>query len=58
MPPENRAERENLCQSILRNPFSTAKITLAQPRDVVIYRSRLNAKIHRNFEVLPAAVLQ
>ena len=49
--PENRAEREALCQYILRNPFSAAKITLEQPGDVVIYRSRLNAKIHRNCEV-------
>ncbi|MEN9676369.1 MAG: hypothetical protein RIS76_2265 [Verrucomicrobiota bacterium] len=54
VPPENRAEREELCQYILRNPFSTAKITLEQPGDVVIYRSRLNAKIHRNFEVFAA----
>jgi len=54
VPPENRAEQEELCQYILRNPFSAAKITLEQPGDVVIYRSRLNAKIHRNFEVFAA----
>ena len=52
--PENRAEREELCQYILRNPFSAAKITLEQPGDAVIYRSRLNPKIHRNFEVFAA----
>ncbi|MBN8249214.1 MAG: transposase, partial [Verrucomicrobia bacterium] len=59
----NRAEREELCQYILRNPFSAAKITLEQPGDVVFYRSRLNARIHRNFEVFTpedflAALLQ
>jgi hypothetical protein len=36
---------------ILRNPFSVEKMTLESPTDMVIYRSRLNAKINRNFEV-------
>jgi hypothetical protein len=36
---------------ILRNPFSVEKMTLESPTDLVIYRSRLNAKINRNFEV-------
>ncbi|MFM8360669.1 MAG: transposase, partial [Verrucomicrobiota bacterium] len=49
--PENRAEREQLCQYVLRNPFSVAKMTLESPGDTVLYRSRLNPKIHRNFEV-------
>ena len=51
VPPENRAEREQLCQYVLRNPFSSAKVTLEYPHDTVIYRSRLNPKINRNFEV-------
>ena len=29
-------------------------MTLESPTDVVIYRSRLNAKINRNFEVFTA----
>lgn len=29
---------------ILRNPFSVEKMTLESPTDMVIYRSRLNAK--------------
>jgi Putative transposase len=37
---------------ILRNPFSVEKMTLESPGDMVIYRSRLNAKINRNFVVL------
>jgi len=41
----------HLAQYILRNPFSVEKMTLESPRDTVIYRSRLNAKINRNFEV-------
>ena len=51
IPPENRAERESLCQYILRNPFSEAKVTLEHPKDTVIYRSRLNPKINRNFQI-------
>jgi hypothetical protein len=39
---------------ILRNPFSVKKMTLESPTDMVIYRSRLNAKINRNFEVFTA----
>jgi hypothetical protein len=51
VPPENKADLEDLAQDILRNPFSVEKITLESPGDIVIYRSRLNAKINRNFEV-------
>ena len=39
---------------ILRNPFSVEKMTLESLTDMVIYRSRLNAKINRNFEVFTA----
>ena len=49
--PEDRAEREELCQYVLRNPFSVEKITLESPTDTVIYRSKLNPKINRNFEI-------
>ena len=49
--PENRAEREQLCQYVLRNPFSVEKITLESPNNTIIYRSKLNPKINRNFEV-------
>ena len=48
---ENRAEREQLCQYVLRNPFSVEKMTLESPTDTIIYRSKLNPKINRNFEV-------
>ena len=51
MPPQARADLEDLAQYILRNPFSVEKMTLESPSDNVIYRSRLNAKINRNFEV-------
>ena len=54
MPPEAKAELEALAQYILRNPFSVEKMTLESPTDMVIYRSRLNAKINRNFEVFTA----
>ena len=54
MPPENKADLEDLAQYILRNPFSVEKMTLESPTDMIIYRSRLNAKINRNFEVFTA----
>ena len=38
----------------MRNPFSVEEMTLEFPTDMVIYRSRLNAKINRNFEVFTA----
>jgi len=54
--PENRAEREQLCQYVLRNPFSVGNLTLEPsslqpPASLPIYRSKLNPKINRNFEV-------
>jgi Putative transposase len=52
--PEAKADLEALAQYILRNPFSVEKMTLEWPADIVIYRSRLNAKINRNFEVFTA----
>ena len=36
---------------ILRNPFSVEKMTMESPADTIIYRSKLNPKINRNFEV-------
>jgi hypothetical protein len=51
VPPEAPADLEKLAQYILRNPFSVEKMTMEWPADTVIYRSRLNAKINRNFEV-------
>ncbi len=54
VPLEAKADLEDLAQYILRNPFSVEKMTLESPIDMVIYRSRLNAKINRNFEVFTA----
>ena len=51
VPPENKAELEKLAQYILRNPFSVEKMTMESPTDTIIYRSTLNPKINRNFEV-------
>ena len=51
VPPENQAELEKLAQYILRNPFSAQKMTMESPTDTIIYHSRLNPKINRNFEV-------
>jgi hypothetical protein len=51
VPPENKALLEQLTHYILRNPFSVEKMTIQAPKDTVIYRSRLNPKINRNFEI-------
>ena len=51
VPPEHQAELEKLAQYILRNPFSVKKMTMESPADTIIYRSKLNPKINRNFEV-------
>ena len=51
---EAKADLEDLAQYILHNPSSVEKMTLESPTDIVIYRSRLNAKINRNFEVFTA----
>jgi hypothetical protein len=49
---ENKAELvEQLAQYILRNPFSVEETMMESPADTVIYRSLLNPKINRNFEV-------
>ena len=37
-----------------RTPIPVEKMTLESPADMVIYRSRLNAKINRNFKVFTA----
>ena len=49
--PENKAVLEQLAQHILRNPFSVAKMRLNSGGEKVIYRSKLNPKINRNFEI-------
>ena len=49
--PENKSLLTQLAQYILRNPFSVEKMTLQSPGDAIIYRSKLNPKINRNFEI-------
>jgi hypothetical protein len=45
VPPENKAELEQLAQYILRNPLSVEKMTMESPGDTVIYRSRLSLRV-------------
>jgi len=40
-----------LAQYILRTPFSVEEMTIQFPGDAIIYRSKLNPKINRNFEI-------
>ena len=54
--PSEREDLERLAQYIIRNPFAVEKMQVsppnrANPDGSVIYRSGLNPKIQRNFEV-------
>jgi hypothetical protein len=49
--PDEREDLERLARYIIRNPFSIEKMQVSQPGGPVIYRSGMNEKIHRNFEV-------
>ena len=54
--PDEREDLERLAQYIIRNPFAVEKMQVAEPNRAnpdgsVIYRSGLNPKIQRNFEV-------
>ena len=54
--PDERQDLERLAQYIIRNPFAVEKMQARDPNRVspegsIIYRSGLNPKIQRNFEV-------
>ena len=49
-------DMERLAQYIVRNPFSIAKMQANRSGDSILYRSRMNAKIKRNFQVFSACV--
>ena len=56
IPPGAREALARVARYIIRNPFSTAKMELSPPSRVnpegaVIYRSGMNPKINRNFEL-------
>jgi hypothetical protein len=48
---DEREDLERLAQYIIRNPFSVEKMQVNQSGDTIIYRSGMNPKIQRNFEV-------
>jgi hypothetical protein len=47
----NREDMERLAQYIIRNPFSVDKMQPNSSGHSIIYRSGMNPKIQRNFEV-------
>ena len=54
--PDEREDLERLAQYIIRNPFAVEKMQVSPPNQAnpdgsIIYRSELNPKIQRNFEV-------
>ena len=51
VPAGNREDMERLAQYIIRNPFSVEKMRPNGSGDSIIYRSGINPKIGRNFEV-------
>jgi hypothetical protein len=53
---DEREDLERLAQYIVRNPFSVEKMDVkpsggGNPDGTIIYRSEMNEKIHRNFEI-------
>jgi hypothetical protein len=49
--PDKREDLGRLAQYIIRNPFAVEKMQVNQAGDSIIYRSAMNPKIQRNFEV-------
>lgn len=49
--PSEREDLERLAQYIIRNSFSIAKMQVNTTSGTIIYRSEINPKIQRNFEV-------
>jgi hypothetical protein len=49
--PEEHEDLERLAQYIIRNPFSVDKMQVNEQDDTIVYRSGMNPKIRRNFEV-------
>ena len=49
--PEEHEDLERLAQYIIRNPFSVEKMQVNEQDDTIVYRSGMNPKIRRNFEV-------
>jgi len=45
--------RESLAQYILRSPFSQQKMTYREDTQTVLYRSKMNPNLKRNFAVFP-----
>ena len=45
--------RESLAQYILRSPFSQEKMTYEKQSKTVLYRSKMNPTLKRNFAVFP-----
>ena len=54
--PDERDDLQRVARYIMRNPFSTEKMEFKRPNAMnkdgtVIYRSGMNPKIHRNFQI-------
>ena len=49
--PNECQDMQRLAQYIVRNPFSIAKMQVNRSGDSIFYRSGMNAKIKRNFQV-------
>ncbi len=49
--PDEDKDRERLAQYIIRSPFSLEKMHVTDPGGSIVYRSEINPKIKRNFEV-------
>ncbi len=45
--------RESLAKKILRSPFSQEKMTYQQDSQTMLYRSKMNPNLKRNFDLFP-----
>ena len=52
--PNECQDMQRLAQYIVRNPFSVAKMQVNRSGDSILYRSGMNLKIKRNFQVFTA----
>jgi hypothetical protein len=49
----DKRARERLAQYILRSPFSLEKMTYQQQSKTVVYRSKMNPVLKKNFAIFP-----
>jgi hypothetical protein len=52
IPPQERQRLEDIAAYLVRNPLSLRKLVYLDGQQAVLYRSRMNPSLGRNFEAL------